>query len=415
MRIFIKLGMSVPNDLTKVKSLKKELRSFVRSYFELTKISNDDELLDQLLTRRTINHFGFSDASSNDHEKCLVVTHQLDRTGAPMAALIMARTLKTKLSKHVSVISLADGPMRLDFESEGFHVLMFAEVCILKDSFVEMMNSFDRIFVCSGCYQFLRYAKFIKSPIYWWVHEFWHSDQQVEYGKMFSKHVNHILTGSYDLKKTVDQVLGNNNSKVLIYGVDSSKIKQKSEKSDLIRFALLGMICKRKGSDIFVDAVKLLKSNIRNKAQFIVVGDRLQSEESYYNDLIAASNQINELKVLKSMRINELLEAYSGYDVIVSASRADPMPIVITYGLMFSKLCVCSDGTGTASLIEHGKSGMIFKSENPVELAQIMEAIVQSPQCFELYGGNARKVYEKHLSIENFEEGLKSLIEPVLN
>ena len=138
MRIFIKLGLSVPNDLHKVKNLKKDLRSFVRSYFERTKISNDDEILDQLLVQRTKKYFDLPDVKSSEHEKCLVVTHELERTGAPMAALVMAKTLKTKLNKGVSVIILADGPMRLDFESEGLPVLTLAEICIWRDSFVEI-------------------------------------------------------------------------------------------------------------------------------------------------------------------------------------------------------------------------------------------------------------------------------------
>ena len=49
---------------------------------------------------------------------------------------------------------------------------------------------------------------------------------------------------------------------------------------------------------------------------------------------------------------------------LISPSRDDPMPVVMTEGLMLQKICLCSTNCGTADYIEDGKNGFVFQSEN---------------------------------------------------
>jgi glycosyltransferase involved in cell wall biosynthesis len=52
---------------------------------------------------------------------------------------------------------------------------------------------------------------------------------------------------------------------------------------------------------------------------------------------------------------------------LICASRDDPMPVVVTEAMMFSKVCICSENTGSANIIQDGNSGFVYKdnSENP--------------------------------------------------
>jgi glycosyltransferase involved in cell wall biosynthesis len=86
------------------------------------------------------------------------------------------------------------------------------------------------------------------------------------------------------------------------------------------------------------------------------------------------------------------------------------MPTFVAEGMMFSKICVCSEFTGTASLIENNKNGFVYDNNSPEELAGCIEKIVSNFEKLCFIGQEARRTYEKNLSIESFKENLKSVV-----
>ena len=59
--------------------------------------------------------------------KILLISHQLSRTGAPIALLNVARLLREE-GNEIVLISLDEGPLREDFESMGISVSIETEI-----------------------------------------------------------------------------------------------------------------------------------------------------------------------------------------------------------------------------------------------------------------------------------------------
>ena len=106
----------------------------------------------------------------------------------------------------------------------------------------------------------------------------------------------------------------------------------------------------------------------------------------------------------------ELYEEYEKADCIISPSRDDPMPVVLTENMRIGNICMCSTATGTSSYIENGVNGFVFESENIEEIAkQIMYVVDHKNQLFNI-GENSRKIYEDNFSRTVFEENIKKLL-----
>jgi glycosyltransferase involved in cell wall biosynthesis len=110
------------------------------------------------------------------------------------------------------------------------------------------------------------------------------------------------------------------------------------------------------------------------------------------------------------MPFDQLLEFYSETNVMVSASRSDPMPISITHGLMFAKVCLCSSSIGHVGLLKDGVNALIFKNESVQELVEKMTWILQNPNVLPVLGAAGRKVYESHFLMTSFANNVGNLI-----
>jgi glycosyltransferase involved in cell wall biosynthesis len=119
---------------------------------------------------------------------------------------------------------------------------------------------------------------------------------------------------------------------------------------------------------------------------------------------------IPEVECYENMPLERLQEFYEETDVFVSASRDDPMPIVITQGLMYSKVCLCSSAIGHAKLLEDGKNGLVFTNESATELSEKMAWLIQNPTKLAVLGTAGRAIYEKYFLMASFINHVGNLI-----
>ena len=113
---------------------------------------------------------------------------------------------------------------------------------------------------------------------------------------------------------------------------------------------------------------------------------------------------------LGEMNHSDLLNFLSSVDVLLCPSLDDPMPIVCTEAMMFSKPVIVSTNTGTASFIQEGVNGYVVKAGDAEELAKAIErAVVEKDKLTEM-GKQARLVYEQNFTFEKFEDNIRRMI-----
>ena len=119
---------------------------------------------------------------------------------------------------------------------------------------------------------------------------------------------------------------------------------------------------------------------------------------------------MNQVIYAGLLDIDEMQVLYEKIDVVVCPSREDPLPVVLTEGMMNKKLCIMSDNTGTASLIKHKQNGLICKTGDVESLAEQIRWVIYNTEKLEAFAERGRRLYESVFSIDVFEKRILSII-----
>ena len=168
-------------------------------------------------------------------------------------------------------------------------------------------------------------------------------------------------------------------------------------------FAIIGYVCELKAQDIFIKAIKRMKN--KDNAEFWIIGN--MTDDEYCNSIRKATEENPAIKIMGMLTREQIYQVFPGIDVVVCPSREDCLPIVMTEAMMFGKICIATDGTGTADFITEGENGFIVPVEDVSALRNKMEWILENKNQLEQIGKNARKTYEQYFSMEVFGDNLE--------
>lgn len=352
-------------------------------------------------------------------KKVIVVTHELSLTGAPLVLKYVVQALKEEGYMPI-IVSPKNGPLIDEFIKQDVTVIISSILCLENLELKEIIDKSSLVIVNTlSLYSVVEELSKEKIKVLWWLHEGKYSYKVFDIlGKRLQidigGNVNIFSDGEY-AKKFWDDTKSNMSAKVLTYGVPD-RMKENDfimdyRKSKII-FSIVGTIEPRKGQDIFVKAVKYIPKKYKEKIECWIVGR--VTDVDFKRDLLKLSENIEQIKYVDEMPNNDLMRVYRDSSMLVSASRDDPMPVVLADGMMMKRACICSDNTGTASLINNWEDGVVFHSENYKELANIMIRVIDNPDCIGYMGNNARRIYEKIFIYSVFKENLLKEINHIL-
>lgn len=341
--------------------------------------------------------------------RVVLLSHELSNTGAPIVLLNAALIMKKNGFKPV-ILSPKDGPLRNEIIANGIPVMIERHIA-KKNVFIWewlMLSTFIWVNTLDFSY-LIDDLEETGVPAVWWLHETDISYQIIGMSKM-PKGRNIIRT--YGVGKCViesfEKYLKRKDINNLYYGIpDEYEYIKAGQRPSKIRFALIGTISMRKAQDIFVDAVTLLSEEQREKAEFKVIGDIVESQA--YESLVAKAKALPCFEVMGSVEHKEMLRMYKDIDVVVCPSRMDPMPVVLAEGLMNHKVCIASKATGIAALITDGKDGFVCEV-NAESLAIKMAWIIEHKSELDCIQEEGRKLYENNFSMNVFEKNIMGIL-----
>ena len=190
---------------------------------------------------------------------------------------------------------------------------------------------------------------------------------------------------------------------ILEYGIPDMGASITSS-CDLINIAIIGTVYPTKGQDIFLKAFALLDELEKKRFHVWIIGRVIDDE--YGMKIRIESERYNNISITGQINRNEIEELERKMDVIISPSREDCLPIVITEGLMLGKLCAVSNGTGFASIISNYENGIIFEKDNTYDLLECLRWILNNPDKLNIIGNNGRALYENRLSLSVFKHNV---------
>lgn len=347
----------------------------------------------------------------------LLASHQLDLTGAPVALVNMAETLG-KMGYDPVIVSPVDGPLAQQIQMP---VIVYPSIC--KDDLVSDAAHLFELIVCNTVEnsELVNRLNGKETPVLWWIHEADGAYTQKRKSLMpYHLFPNiTVLAGGFWAKKILLNHYPHYHVNELLYAVPdlTDQIKNKNvlpgTSDGIITFALIGTLLSRKGQDVLLNAIGLLSEPVLEKCRFVFVG---QNADQRYGALVCEAVEDKPDRVLYYPQIDrdDIPDLYQQIDCLICASRDDPMPLVVTEACQFSKLIICSDCTGSASLLEKQDAGFVFENENAEQLGGLINYVIENYNSLGSMKRKARELYETYFTEEVFRRNLRSIIEEAL-
>lgn len=342
--------------------------------------------------------------------RILIISTSLKYNGGSLAAVYAALAMKKRGYSAVLAVPDGDGALIEETRDAGVSIVVCPSLPYIYAENEEWLKEFDWILV--NVFQMFQSAcaGSLIRPTLWWIHE-----STEVYSKVMSKPWNHIernkLTdvGIYAVsnlaKENFNKLFAGRIKETLCYGIpDAAPVELAAQKNkSKVIFALIGNICEGKAQDIFIEAIYRLK--YKEQAEFWIIG--ACPNNTFGRMIIEKSHDISSIKIMGLLTRKEIYDVFSEIDVVVCASREDSLPIVMTEGMMFRKVCIATDRTGTADYIKDGENGFVIPGEDADALKEKMEWIIGNRDKLRPIGINARKTYEKYFTMDVFGESLE--------
>jgi glycosyltransferase involved in cell wall biosynthesis len=197
-------------------------------------------------------------------------------------------------------------------------------------------------------------------------------------------------------------------ARVVLNGVELSPPTAHGDRRPPV-VATLGTICRRKGSDVFVDAAALLRSE-GPAARFVLAGPPATGPEAAWAQVLIARATAQDIACPGRVDAAALLSAV---DVLVVPSREDPFPLVVLEAMAAGLPVVGSAVDGIPEQLGGG-AGALVAPGSPRALATAIAALLASPDERRRLGAVARERAGREFTLERQADGLAAAYELAL-
>lgn len=353
--------------------------------------------------------------TKSKNKRILLITHNLETTGAEVVLLDAAKILK-KNGYDVIVATQEDGPMRQSFVDEGILVIIDTGTGVFHLTSIEWINKLNPniVLVNTIFMHHLFKCGAISIPVIWWLHdsEALYQWTQCECLNRYYHNNIHVYAVSTLAKEPFVARCPNWPIKLLPYGIrdiNEPGFSNYNLDSDKLVFATIGAIAERKGQNVLFEAIRLLPNEERNRCEFWLIYQPIIASD-YADAILEMSASIPEVKMIGQIAHEKMGEIYKKISALICPSTSDTLPTVTVEAMQSYCPCIVSDGTGTARYIENFKNGFVFINGDANALTEKILWIIHNKNKLPVMGKEARKTYEKNFSMEIFETNLMKAV-----
>lgn len=347
-------------------------------------------------------------------KKVLIISTELNYNGGTLAAVYAAFALQSRGFNVVLASPAGSSKFITEMTDRGINIVVCPGMPYLKNEELFFIKQFDIVIV--NVFQMISCACEISKirPTMWWIHE-----PSVMYNNIieeFPEYIDedklkkiNIYAVSSIAQKNFNYYFPGRIEKKLFYGLPDQKGKaiSKEKKVHLI-FAIIGAVCPIKAQHIFIRAAQLLSDKDKKKIQCWIIGSIGTGE--YSDKVVDLVSKDSSFKLMGELTRCEMQDVYKKIDVVVCSSIEDCMPVTVTEGMMYEKICIVSDHTGSAEYIEDGVNGFVVPVNNIIALKNKMEWVISNKEKRKEIGKNARETYKKYFAMDVFGSNLEEAV-----
>ncbi len=344
-------------------------------------------------------------------KKIFVCSPEFSRTGVPVALMHVCKMFK-EMGYEVLFAGLVGGTLEEELSAYGIDYIKDLGLFYRSDILKKILQEFDMIFLGGlGTSGFGRAIYECDLPIVWWLHE--SDDRYYEKHKLVLRDNVHYFAGGRRVVEKFNKHYKNVPVREMLYFLpnlyDREIVSQSKEK---ITLAVIGSVIKRKGQDIFVQAIKQIDEEKKKGADFVIVGS-YDSAESW-GSLKEQIKEIDNLVWIDELSQKELEDFYKKVDVLVCPSRDDPMPIVVTQAFQNGIPCIVSNQVGQCEYLVDGQGGDVFDSEDVMRLSEVMSMYIEDRELVRKKGIGAKSIFLKYFSEEAMRKNLEFIVRELM-
>jgi glycosyltransferase involved in cell wall biosynthesis len=298
----------------------------------------------------------------NKRKKLIIVSHVLNRSGAPTSLLNIVKQLSE--SYDIYVLAIAGG------ELEGEYNKYSKKVFIPLNKYTFPFNKLNKFFaiikfivkinpnfilINTSVNNMTLVATWIlRKKFLVYVRE---SENMLNFKhkKHLLKLATHIIAVSNETKKWISKYVDKSNISVVYNGIDfnSTTIKNSVEHNKEVKtkymIAIIGYMCQRKGIDFFLELILLL-SKQNKEIEFMIIGD---FENNTEKEFFLESLEINNLENIVSITgiVENVYKYISISDIVVMMSREEALPRTVMEAAFMKKPVVAFDTAGTKEML----------------------------------------------------------------
>lgn len=90
-------------------------------------------------------------------------------------------------------------------------------------------------------------------------------------------------------------------------------------------------------------------------------------------------------------------------------------PLTLLEAMEQSLPCISTNEGGIPNIIEVGKTGFIVEKQNPQQLAEKIEYLIDHPDTCRKMGIAGKKKFQEEFTLEKFENRMKDILKECIN
>lgn len=366
------------------------------------------------LAPRLENHFpdGYDAAAFRRRRgKYLIAVHQLDHTGVPILAKMVAEIFRDE--GGVAIVSPMDGSLRGECLKSGVPVLIDSDFFIHREraAFYREQGFGVCLFNTLGLTKsFLRVADEIPSVL--WIHDNLPASFLPELVREKLRYAPTVFATSGTTAALVREY--NPGVRRLPYPIRDLAGRPKTGVPRKIRFGVMGVYSDRKGQDLAVEAFRQLPPELKKKAELLLIGSPVLPEYAEKLEALAADDP--GIRFVPARQDPDAYHRfYEEMEVQLCPSRTDPMPLVVCDGMMHGCPPILSDTVGQSEFIRNGENGFVFPTGDVKALRECMIRVLEERDGFEKMSRAIRQTFLDRFEFAKAAAKIRAALDEVKN
>lgn len=320
------------------------------------------------------------------------------------------------------VVNINDNFFKKILISSKFYIKSFLNIfAIRKIEKILLEEKIDLIHI-NSIYSYVgaKAAQKRNIKVIWHIREFLEEDQNAKlYHKKSALKLIEKSTAIITISKSVydkySKLLNNDNIYMIYNGIDVSKYYNEEKdilKNEKIELVLPGTIQEGKGQKELLRALDLLKKENENNFHLTLLGYATPENEK---ELLSLIDELNLNKNVEYIGFNRNVKKFlDDADISFTCSKAEAYGRTTVEAMLCGCLVIGRDTAGTAELIDHMKTGLLYKSEDINDLKEKIKYAFHNREEARKIAKNGRENAKVNYTAEKNMNNIKKVYDKIL-